>query len=249
MASKSLISHDFGIRKFEKVTSDRFSGDRIVQKWQFWACLFWGWVVFSLAGTALTRATGLNPGPIAPIASIATILTGVYAIFGQHWRRMIPVLVIGAVAELLGLYTGFPFGAYAYTDRWIPTLPLPGDNRFPLILPFAWALVAGASWSLAPGRGWPRAILAGLIAALIDLPMEAIMTGPLDYWRWKQPGPLPGGAPIANFLGWFAVATIAATFLNQNDGPAETHDARRAAAVVLTGFGLLLGGLGFITPA
>lgn len=205
-------------------------------------------MLFSLAGTALTRATGLNPGPIAPIASIATILTGVYAIFGQQWRRMIPVLMIGAVAELLGLYTGFPFGAYAYTDRWIPTLPLPGDHRFPLILPFAWALIAGASWAISPGRGWQRALLAGLIAASIDLPMEAIMTGPLDYWRWKQPGPLPGGAPIANFLGWFAVATIAAAFLNHSDDRENTYNPL-AAALILAGFALLMLGLGLLPRA
>jgi putative membrane protein len=84
--------------------------------------------------------------------------------------------------------------------------------------------------------------LAGLIAASIDLPMEAIMTGPLNYWRWKQPGPLPGGAPIANFLGWFAVATIAAGILSQSSDRDEIRDFR-PSALVLTGFAVLMAGL------
>jgi putative membrane protein len=121
--------------------------------------------------------------------------------------------------EIAGVLTGFPFGRYAYTDRWWPTVLLPGSARFPLQLPFAWFLVAGTAYLTVAGFGQGRlgkgyVPMAGLLAALVDLVMEPVMTGRLAYWRWLDPGPLPGDAPVANFLGWFATAAVAAVALN-----------------------------------
>ena len=140
---------------------------------------------------------------------------GVAAIFGPQFYRLWPVLLLGAAAEVTGLYTGFPFGQYSYTARWSPVVALPGGNYFPAILPFAWLLMAGAAWAISPGEGWRKAAISGGLAALIDIPMEAVMTGPLAYWRWDPGGPLPGGAPITNTIGWFVVATGAGLLLNR----------------------------------
>ena len=186
------------------------------------------------------------------MASLLTLGAGVFATFAGYVRavphalpRLAAALALGATAEIVGLATGFPFGRYVYTDAWWPTVALPGIGSFPLALPFAWLLMAGASvLGLSPFRPLPSALLGGLLAALVDLLMEPAMTGPLGYWRWLAPGPLPGGAALANPFGWWAVATLAGLVL--------TVGAPRVAPAtprwVLGGFGLLILGLGAMPP-
>lgn len=205
------------------------------------ARLFLGLVAFSLAGSLFSRLARLDPGPIAPAASLLTLGAGIVATFGEYvrtvdrpWPRLGAALTLGATSEVVGLATGFPFGRYAYTGAWWPTVVLP-FGLFPLALPFAWLLMAGAS------RLSVRSILlGGLLAAVVDLAMEPVMAGPLRYWRWLAPGPLPGGAPVANFLGWWGVATLAGAILGGKDVRPSTP------RWVLGGFVALIVGLGLI---
>jgi len=216
--------------------------------------VFLGLVAFSLLGMLLTRLSKLDPGPIAPITSLLTLGAGLYAVF-RPYREVAPhplrragiALAIGASAELIGLATGFPFGKYAYTTVWWPTLPIPNLGPFPLALPFAWLLMASSATlaaprGLTPQTGWRPALLGGLLAATIDLGMEPVMAGRLHYWRWLEPGPLPGGAPVANFLGWWAVGTMAGAVLISSIPPVRST----APRWVLGGFAVLVAGLGFL---
>lgn len=211
--------------------------------------LFLFLVLFSLTGSTFSRLTGLNPGPIAPVTSLLTIGVGVWATFREYvgtashpWTRLILTLGLGAGAEILGLATGFPFGRYVYTRAWWPTVELP-LGPFPLALPFAWLLMAGASVLAFQGRSWWRsALLGGLLAASVDVIMEPVMAGPLGYWHWLAPGSLPGGAPVANFLGWWGVATLAGLILTSGRSDVRSN----APRWVLGGFVVLIVGLGLI---
>lgn len=216
--------------------------------------VFLGLVAFSLLGSFFTMKTHLDPGPIAPVASVLTLASGLWAAFRPYlqgvdrpWRRILIALLLGTGAELVGLGTGFPFGRYAYTDRWWPTVGLPGLGPFPLLLPFAWLLMAGsavftASTWLKTWPWWSPALLGGLMAALVDLGMEPVMAGRLGYWRWLEVGPLPGGAAAANFFGWWAVASLAGGVLTFR----AAHGKNGAAAWVLGGFVVLVAGLGVV---
>lgn len=211
--------------------------------------LFLGLVAFSLAGSLFSRLAHLDPGPIAPVASLLTLGAGVWATFAEYvptirqpWPRLALALLFGASAEVVGLATGFPFGHYAYTGAWWPTIALP-VGPFPLALPFAWLLMAGASnLSLPALRPLPSALFGGLLAATVDLVMEPVLAGPLGYWHWLRPGPLPGGAPIANFLGWWLTASFAGLLLTVGVRPGRSS----APRWVLGGFTVLIVGLGLI---
>lgn len=197
-------------------------------------------VVFSLVGSLLSAKTGLDPGPIKPIASMLTILIGFLALSqSAKWWQVASVLALGAAAELCGLYTGYPFGDYDYTNAWWPTLRLPGDENFPFLLPFAWFLIAGgAALALRP-LGKPGLLLAPVLATLIDFFMEPVMVDKLGYWRWLEPGPLPGGAPFMNVIGWFLTSFAAALILWRQKGEKAGMD----EAVVLSGFVALMAGI------
>ncbi|GMA15855.1 carotenoid biosynthesis protein [Deinococcus metallilatus] len=104
---------------------------------------------------------------------------------------------VGLGVEVLGSRTGWPFGAYSYTAAPAPTL-----LGVPLIVPLGWFALTLSAALLAGGRAW----LAGLLLAAWDVGLEPLMTAE-GYWRWNDPAPLWAGAPVQNFLGWWAVGT------------------------------------------
>lgn len=219
--------------------------------------VYLGLVAFSLAGSLLTRLTHVNPGAIAPVTALITLATGCVAAFGplvrevegRAWAALGVVLILGTCIEVAGVLTGFPFGHYAYTDRWWPVVSLTPDALFPLQLPFAWFLMAGGSYLTVTWIGQGRlgnmyALLAGLLAAFLDLVMEPVMVHHLGYWKWLTPGPLPGGAPLSNFLGWFATTALAAIALNAFGGNRAWR--AREPKLVLLGHMVLTLGIGLM---
>jgi putative membrane protein len=182
--------------------------------------LYAGLVCFSVLGTLFSHFTHVSPGPIAPVAAAATLLVGIAALLSPQQGSLgaaLRALAFGAGIELIGLTTGWPFGSYRYTDRWWPVVSTPDGLLFPVLVPFAWILVAGGAHLAVGDQIQPklRPVLAGLLAALCDLVMEPVMTGSLGYWTWTKTGPLPGGAPILNFFGWWLAAGIASWLLQR----------------------------------
>ena len=93
-------------------------------------------IIFSIIGTAASKFLKLDPGPVAPASGFCLILCGA-CIVGLElgsWQGAIAPLLVGAVSEILGLYTGFPFGRYEYTGTWWPSIPIGGGHLFPLLI-------------------------------------------------------------------------------------------------------------------
>jgi len=178
--------------------------------------IYLGLVVFSLLGTVLSRVTGLHPGPIAPAASVLMIgLATWVCVRGLPWAPVACVFLIGAGSEICGIYTGYPFGAYSYTDRWWPVIRLWGGENYPLLVPFAWLMMALSSLRIAGLLGLTRpwtALAAAGIATLVDIPMEFVMAGKLRYWSWGAVS-WPLASPWINSLGWFLVVLLASLLI------------------------------------
>lgn len=203
-----------------------------------WTKAFLALVVFSIGGLALTAQTGLDPGPIKPVASCLTIVVGFAALAaGTAWWQTVSVLAIGLTAEICGIYTGYPFGEYRYTSDWWPTLCLRDGQAFPALVPLAWFLIAGGCAIALRPLGKSGLFLSPLFATLIDFFMEPVMAQRLKYWTWIEPGPLPGRAPWMNPVGWFVTSFIAAWILSKRPSKSNAD-----ATWVLGGFiGLLVG--------
>jgi putative membrane protein len=210
--------------------------------------IYIGLVVFSLAGTCVSVFAKVNPGPIAPIASVLTILVGFSAVFEPTLRStqvqakttLLAVLLLSALIECIGLVTGFPFGSYKYTDKWVPTVLL-DTIQFPLMVPFAWLLVVGASTVLCSRVRLPL-LAASIVATGIDFAMEPVMVQKLGYWHWDYPGPLPGGASVLNPVGWLLTSWLIARLVSLS--PQEN---RTTAGLVLGGHCLLTLGIGLMS--
>lgn len=146
-----------------------------------------------------TRAEALHLTPIALLLTTAVLLF--FAGAAYTWR-MIAVLttitLIGFLAELIGVQTGWIFGQYRYTShfgpRWWGTPPLIGLNW--MFLSYAWAAVVHTAYPAPAHRIFYAA--AGMLA--YDLLLER--AAPLmQLWHWKS-----GHIPLGNYLSWFVLA-------------------------------------------
>ncbi len=145
----------------------------------------------------------LMGGPPEEMAWSAPLLLalagGLLLVFAPASER--PVLLIAGLvgfgAEILGVKTGFPFGAYAYTTVLFPHL-----FGVPLVLIAAWLILfsyvrqmvtqplAGAAWMTA-----------------IDLVIDPLAAHSLGFWEWEQGG-WYYDIPWTNFAGWFFVCLL-----------------------------------------
>jgi len=133
-------------------------------------------------------------------------LARLLAIFG--W-----IAAVSAVIETVGALSGFPFGDYAYTERFGPRL----FGVLPLAIPLAWCLIVWPLFLLAGhlvrgkgiASGLARAGLVGLLAMGVDIGLEPVAAWHRQYWVW-QGGGIWYGVPAVNFAGWFGSALLIA---------------------------------------
>ncbi|PTA67487.1 carotenoid biosynthesis protein [Deinococcus arcticus] len=139
--------------------------------------------------------------PVLGLASTVALFLAALAFVWERagWVRAGLMMAVsfgaGLGVEVLGSRTGFPFGVYSYDTAPAPTL-----LGVPLIVPLGWFALTLTATCLSGGRPW----LAGLLMMLWDIGLEPLMTAQ-RYWLWHDPLGLWAGAPVQNFLGWWAV--------------------------------------------
>lgn len=109
-------------------------------------------------------------------------------------------LSFGFLIELIGLKTGWPFGTYEYD----PTL---GPQLFdvPLVVPFAWAMIAHPILCAARRVAGNWVFLYGgfgLMAYDLFLDPQMVTAG---RWKWEVTGshvPFTPEVPLSNAFGW-----------------------------------------------
>ncbi|GAA1795532.1 carotenoid biosynthesis protein [Luedemannella flava] len=180
----------------------------------------WALLAALVAAQILYPLTG--GGPRAALV-VATVLLGFgaslcHAAVTRGVRvalALCAVAVAGLGVEVLGVHTGFPFGAYAYADTLGPRAA-----GVPMVIGLAWAWMAWPAWLAAArvlpsARGPARVAVAGVALATWDLFLDPQMIA-AGHWRWADPHPaLPGvpGVPLGNYAGWLLVAALVATLL------------------------------------
>ena len=153
---------------------------------------------------------GRGRGDEGPLASLFLSLAGLIVLLGARTRRgavaLGGVALFGFAVEAVGVRTGLPFGAYAYTDVLRPQL-----LGVPLVMAPAWmALVAYACDFAARLRLPPRlaVIFAALWTTAADLVIDPLAVRHFGYWTWARGGSYYG-IPFTNFVGWFLTALLA----------------------------------------
>lgn len=164
-------------------------------------------IVYPLVtGVARDRAT-----VVVVVAAAAAMLA--HATFRLGSLRAVAVFAatagVGWTAEIVGVATGFPFGAYAYaTDRIGPSVA-----EVPVIIGLAWTAGGYSIWwvsSLVSDRRPIRiaAATVGMVGWDLYLDPQMVSAG---LWTWStDDAGLPGieQIPVTNFIGWAGVACV-----------------------------------------
>lgn len=115
----------------------------------------------------------------------------------------------GAVAELVGTQTGFPFGEYAYTNRLGPKIM----GHVPYFIPLSWYALSILCYDLARRMNMGvagRIIGTAILMILWDVSLDPAMNqggGTFVFWSYPSGGPY-FGMPWVNWLGWFATSLL-----------------------------------------
>lgn len=170
-----------------------------------------------VAVTHLVGAVGLR----SPLADWMVLLTPVHLLLTfallfwfsdraeQLKASLLAIFGLGLGIEILGVNTGFPFGAYVYLEGLGPKI-----METPWLIGLNWSMLALATGSfvsqfLAEGTRLQRALLASGLMLCLDVLMEPVAHA---HRLWLFAG---GVAPWQNYVSWFAVAFVAQWMLGK----------------------------------
>ncbi|MFP7493826.1 carotenoid biosynthesis protein [Terribacillus saccharophilus] len=156
------------------------------------------------------------------------------------------LVAIGAVTLLVeawSVYTGYPFGDYAYT-----TMLGYHILGVPFTIAIAWVGFIINSTMISTQRSkWLRALETGVWVVFIDLILDPVALV-YDFWQWDNGG-FYYGIPATNFITWFFLAAILSLLLPiRKENKPQTKSYRLLQWMFLF-FGLLALKKGFILVA
>lgn len=146
-------------------------------------------------------------------AATAMFLHGVAAYGARYgWSLLGIALLFGFFIEQLGVTTGWPFGEYAYSDTLGPKI-----FHVPLVVPFAWVMIAHPCLVAARriAKSWVFLYGAGLMTAW-DLFLDPLMVA-AGRWTWVVKGshvPYQPEIPASNTFGWLLSGMALMTILH-----------------------------------
>ncbi len=143
------------------------------------------------------------------LGALAVALYG-YQVWGLQRMLMflVPSFGLSLASELIGTSTGFPFGAYSYTELLGPKIL----GLVPITIPMSWFYMGLVSYVLArtvfaemrgPLAFWGPLLLGAWFLTAWDLALDpAMAVADPKFWIWEEDGPF-FGMPLHNFAGWF----------------------------------------------
>ena len=174
-----------------------------------------------VAALLLQIAYPLLSGEALRVVTIATVYFGASAMFvharlAYGWkylrRYLLITLPFAFVIELIGVKTGWPFGSYAYDASLGPEL-----IGIPVVVPFAWAMMAHPLLIVARRTSKTFTFLFGGFAlAAWDLFLDPQMVG-AGRWKWEVTGshiPFQPEIPLSNAFGWLLAGISLMAILN-----------------------------------
>jgi len=189
------------------------------------------------AGGISSYFFGNGPPPGAEWTAPAFLFLGGFLVLASEGRRIVPLMLavagMGFAAEVIGSRYGLIFGEYRYTDTLSPSL-----LGVPVAMAAAWLILFAYVKQMLSASGlsaWAQALLSAVWMTAIDLVIDPLAAGPLNYWRWKEAGAYYG-VPAHNFIGWLAVSLLIFLLIRALAGP-EWQPNRGACFV---GFSIVL---------
>jgi putative membrane protein len=147
-------------------------------------------------------------------AALAMFLHGIAAYGARYgWTMLGITLIFGYSIEQLGVSTSWPFGEYVYSDTLGPKI-----FSVPLVVPFAWVMIAHPCLVAARriGKSWVF-LYGALLMMAWDLFLDPQMVA-AERWIWDFTGPnvpLQPDIPLSNTFGWLLTGMGLMAILNR----------------------------------
>jgi putative membrane protein len=178
-----------------------------------------------LAMTGAQVASGLDARPERFTGLIVVLLAACAVAFAADaWgpRRALSAfgaaVLIGYAAEVAGVLTAFPFGAYRYSGVLWPQV-----TGVPVVVALAWGGMGLAAYAVAavvvPAGGWARVGAGAGALTAWDLFLDPQMVR-LGMWTWAEDG-FYRGIPLSNFAGWLLVSALVVLVVGRIGGDAR----------------------------
>jgi bisanhydrobacterioruberin hydratase len=181
-----------------------------------------------------------NPSFFIPFTPYNLVFTSFVFLIHQpiqksaYFSRFVGLIVVGFVAEVVGVKTGLVFGEYSYgTSLGYALLGVP------LTISLNWALLINSGILITrsiSSHNLSNALLSASIITGVDLLIEQT-AAQMDFWYFKG-----GGAGIHNYIAWFVISFFASLFFQKQVG---TGDKR--IALIILGLQVFFFGLIFIS--
>jgi uncharacterized membrane protein len=179
--------------------------------------LIWGLVALFAAGMV---ASAFYPSLAITLLLLVTLVAFVllhgtlrYGVEGTAVFLAV-CLVVSNIFENLGVTTGFPFGAYFYSDALGPKLfhvPLMVGPAYLAVGYMAWVLATILVGDVKRGADAFSTIATPVIGAFVmvlwDLTMDPGASTVQQWWIWERGGGF-FGVPISNYIGWFLTVYV-----------------------------------------
>jgi putative membrane protein len=166
----------------------------------YFLVLFTGGMLIQFLNPEMFKDTEWAPPTFILVASLLCLVN-------QKKRTIILLLLAGLIgffSEIMGIITTFPYGEYSYTSKL-------GIKIFdvPLVLICSWIIVTNLALDLISFLKIKKIFFPfvfSFITTFYDLLIDPLMSGPLNYWVWKENSGGFYGVPFENFFGWFLVS-------------------------------------------
>jgi len=166
----------------------------------FFLVLFAGGILIQFLDPEMFKNTEWTPPVFILVASLLCLIN-------QKNRTIILLLLAGLIgffSEIIGIITTFPYGEYSYTSKL-------GIKIFdvPIVLICSWIIVTNLALDLISFLKIKKIFFPfvfSFITTFYDLLIDPLMSGPLNYWVWKEDSGGFYGVPFENFFGWFLVS-------------------------------------------
>ncbi len=178
--------------------------DRPARNVWFWVALF-VLLIFHAVGFWGLIYSG-RPMYFQELTPLNLLLTNIL-LFSLHrgWNASFIVfavvaVIVGFMAEVVGVHTGLLFGSYSYGA----TLGLK-LWQVPLLIGLNWLMLVYTTGTIAnrlPLNKWLKAGVGASLMVLFDLFLEPVAVV-FDFWSWTG-----NQIPLSNFIGWFIVAFL-----------------------------------------
>jgi len=176
-----------------------------------------------VAALMLQIAYPLLSGEALRVVTIATVYFGAAAMFvharlafGWKYIRRYSLITLpfAFFIEFIGLNTGWPFGTYSYDPSLGPQI-----IGIPIVVPFAWAMMAHPLLIVARRMSKKWTFLYGGFALMAwDLFLDPQMVG-AGRWKWEVTGshvPFQPEIPLSNMFGWLLAGIALMAILNMS---------------------------------